>query len=338
MAAKKKTPTRRTPSKKTVAQLRSEAQAEAKTDPAILKVEQEKRDSVLKTVAELNVESSLQDLATTGMKITESLTTVSAELQQKVAELKAVNEAIVVKQQELERLNGVDVVSTAIRDLIAEHDAKVKLFIESEKERDDTWMKADAERAIRIAEEDEERTKRRTRDEADYKYNLAIQRKRDQDEFEEQIRVKQRAEQERQEALEKNWRKREEELAAKETTLQEALSKAKEEEDRIAGLLQKEVETALERARNSNNTTLGFLKKDNEKEITVRDLKISGLETEVSSLKGRISELMQEMKDKDQNLRDITVATVEGASGRKTLEEIKEMQRSQTQQQSGKGR
>jgi hypothetical protein len=81
------------------------------------------------------------------------------------------------------------------------------------------WEEESARIERERKEQDDNLKKQRQREIEDYEYKKALERKKAQDKYEEELRLVEKKNQERQEALEKGWRQREAELKEREDEL-----------------------------------------------------------------------------------------------------------------------
>lgn len=330
--AKKTTRKTTTP---TVESLRSEIEAEAPEDPRITAARQAKKETVLKSVAAVNVEETCQQLATAGLGIAQALSGVQAELQEKVAELNSYNEAIQIKKEEIERLQGVEVIGNSIAQMIAEFDQKSKEFEDIIEERNNNWAKADEVRATKIDEENAQLIKNRIRDENDYTYKLEQTRRKETDEFVESIRARNVSERDRQEALSRSWQERESELIKAKEEINTARNTLAEEQTEVNSRIEKAVKKAQNSLHAEYGTKITLAKKDSQFAIETRDINIKNLESKVQDLLVQIEQVKKEAFEKEKSSQDMAKAAFESAAGRQALDALQE---STKQQPSTRGR
>jgi hypothetical protein len=132
----------------------------------------------------------------------------------------------------------------------------------------------------------------------DYEYRKTLERKRAQDKYDEEVRATEKKNKERQETLEKDWSRREAEL--------------KEREEELAAEVKFEQQTLI-------------LKKDAEADKRVADLRIKGLEETIAGQAAQIGSLQKQLDQAKQQVQEIALQAIEGASGAKALAHINQI-------------
>ena len=133
--------------------------------------------------------------------------------------LASVRETVELERKELERLHKIDVAATALDQMVQDY-AREKEQLEAEIaagraawEEESARASASARSRTRIL------SKQRQREIDDYEYKKALERKKAQDKYDEEMRLTEKKNQERQEALEKGWQQREAALKEREEEL-----------------------------------------------------------------------------------------------------------------------
>ena len=174
-------------------------------------------------------------------------------------------------------------------------------------------------------EQDETLKKQRQREIEDYEYKKALERKKAQDKYEEEMRLVEKKNQERQEALEKGWRQREAELKERE----DELTHLRKEVEGFPARLQNEAETAALRVRRETEAKFEqevlVLKKDAETEKRLAELHVRTLEETLARQAAQIVTLEKQLVEAKQQVQDIAVKAIEGASGSKALSHVNQI-------------
>jgi len=186
--------------------------------------------------------------------------------------------------------------------------------------------KAEAGQTERDRREQEEALKKqRQREAEDYEYRKALERKKAQDKYDEDQRLLERTNAERQEALTKQWQQREATLKAQEDDVARLRAEVAEFPARLA----REIETAAAEARRQVES--GFerqmliLKKGAEAETRMAELRVKALEQSLTAAAAQIAALEKQLAEAKQQVQDIAVRAIDGASGARALGHINQI-------------
>lgn len=280
---------------------------------------------VRQAVDGVSVEGVVQNISALGLDISKALSDISGKLAQEVERLASVREAVELEKKELERLHKIDVASTVLDQLVQDY-ARENERLEAEIAARRAAWEEEARSAERERKEQEENLrKQRQREIDDYEYKKGLERKKAQDKYDDDMRLLEKKNREKQEALEKSWQQREAALKDQE---QELLRLRKENAEFPARL---EAEVARSAAEASRAAQAGFeqqiliLKKDAETEARLAELRIKGLEEAVSRQSAQIAALQKQLDEAKQQVQDIAVKAIEGASGARALSHINQI-------------
>jgi colicin import membrane protein len=280
---------------------------------------------VRETVDGATVESVVQRISGLGLEISKALADVSGKLVDEVNLLGAVREAVALERRELERLHKIDVAATAIDQMVQDY-ARQKQELEAEIMSTRSAWDAEAARTERERKEQEESLKKQRQREIDeYEYKKTLERKKAQDQYDEQVRLTEKKNQERQETLEKGWKQREAELKARE----EELARLRKDAEGLPARLEQEAKAAAEAAFRETEARLEqqllVMRKDAETEKRVAELQVKALEENVVRQAAQVAALEKQLADAKQQVQDIAVKAIEGASGAKALSHINQI-------------
>ena len=139
------------------------------------------------------------------------------------------------------------------------------------------------------------------------------------------MRLAEKKNQERQETLEKGWQQREAALKEHE----EELVRLRRDAESFPVRLRSEADDAALRARQETGARfeqeLLVLKKDAEGEKRLAELRIRALEETVAHQAAQIATLEKYLAEAKQQVQDIAVKAIEGASGAKALAHINQI-------------
>jgi len=139
------------------------------------------------------------------------------------------------------------------------------------------------------------------------------------------VRLLEKKNAEKQETLEKGWKLREAALKEQE----EELARFKKEAEGFPARLQKEAAAAAEQARKETEARLEQqalgLRKDAESEKRLAELRIKTLEEAAARQQAQIAALEKQLAEAKQQVQDIAVKAIEGASGARALSHINQI-------------
>jgi hypothetical protein len=273
----------------------------------------------------VTVENIVQRISGLGLEVARALSDVSVKLTDETNLLASVREAVALERRELERLHKIDVGATALDQMVQDY-AREKQRLEAEIAAQRAAWEQESERVERERKEQEEALKRqRQREIEDYEYKKGLERKKAQDKYDEEIRQAEKKNTEKQETLEKSWSQREAALREQE----EELSRLRKESADFPARLQKESAAAAAQARAETEARLEQqmlgLRKDAEAEKRLGDLRVKTLEDLVSRQQEQIAALERQLAEAKQQVQDIAVKAIEGASGAKALSHINQI-------------
>ena len=234
-------------------------------------------------------------------------------------------EAVGLERKELDRLHRIDVAATALDQLVQDY-ARQKQELETEIAARRAAWEEEAGRVDRERKEQEESLrKQRQREAEDFEYKKTQERKKAQDKYDEEIRLQEKKNQEKQETLEKSWQLREAILKERE----EELARLRKESEAFP----KRLEAERKRRRREDPAGIGarlqqetlVMKKDAEAEKRFGELRVKTFEETVAHQQAQIAALEKQLADAKQQVQDIAVKAIEGASGARALSHINQI-------------
>ncbi len=331
MATTKKTaarPVKRTKAEveKEFEQIRSQVEEARETaSPKLDEAAQIRETEVRQAVDGVSVESVVQRVSALGLDISRALSSISGQLVDEVGRLTSIREAVEIEKREIERLHHLDVAATALDELVREYDRRKR-----ELEDEIAARQAAQEEQVRTAErerkeQEEALKKQRQREAEDFEYRKTLDRKKAQDKYDEEVRALERKNQEKQELLERSWQQREaalkeqeEELAQLRKDAQAFPQKLQKEMDRAAAESARQTETRFEQQ-------MLILKKDAEAEARLAQLRIKTLEDTLAQQSALVASLQKQLEEAKQQVQDIAVKAIEGASGARALAHVNQI-------------
>jgi hypothetical protein len=315
------------------AQVREEVEAAREaTDAKTAEAVRHRETEIRQRVDGVSVETVVQRISGLGLEVSRALAEVSEKLTEEVGLLATVREAVALERMELERLHKIEVAATALDQMVQDH-GREKEKLEAEiAARRQAWEEETLHVERERKEQDEALKKQRQREMEDYEDRKNLERKKAQDKYEEEVRAQQKKNQEQQEALDKSWQAREAALKERE----DELARLSNEVEAFPARLQKEVEAAALRARQEAEGRLEqqmvLTRKDAEAEKRLAELRVKTLEEALARDAAHIVALEKQLADAKQQVQDIAVKAIEGASGAKALSHINQIAMEQAKQ------
>lgn len=280
---------------------------------------------VLQSVGGVTVEAVVQRVSTLGLEISKALSEISAKLVDEVDRLATVREAAAIERKELERLHKIDVAATALDDMVRDY-AQQKERLEGEIAAQRAAWEEEKQTTERERRDQEENLKKQRQREADdFEYKKTLERKRAQDKYDEEMRLLERANKEKQEALAKSWQQRETALKESEQELVTLRREVAEFPNRLRAEVDHAGAQALKAAQQAHDQAVVLLKKDAETEKRLAEVQIKTLEELATRQSAQLSALLKQVDEAKQQVQDIAVRAIEGASGAKALTHINQI-------------
>ena len=284
-----------------------------------------KEAELRQSVEGISVEGVVQRISGLGLEISKALSEISGKLVEEVNRLASVREALALETQELERLHKIDVAATALDQLVQDYQRE-KEGLEAEI----AGRRAAWEEEIRTTERDRKEQeellkKQRQREIEEYEYKKALERKKAQDKYDEEVRLQEKQNREKQETLDKSWKQREAALKEQE---QELIRLRTEAADFPARLEKQAEQAASEAARAAGlkfEQQIVLMKKDAEAEKRLAELRIQALEENLARQSAHIAALEKQLAEAKQQVQEIALKAIEGASGARALAHVNQI-------------
>lgn len=292
---------------------------------------------VRQAVDGLSVEGVAQSISALSVQISKALADVSDNLIAEVQRLATIREAVALEGTELERLHKIDVAATALDQLVQDYDVKRQALETTISAQRTAW---DAELTARErADKEYEETLRRLRQREieEYEYKKTIERKKAQDKYEEETRILEKRNREKQDTLEKSWQQRE----AAFTERDEELTRLRQEVASFPARLQMEVDRtrseAIQQTEQRFEQQLLLMTKEREADRRLAELQIKALEESGARQAAQIIALQKQLDEAKQQVQDIAVKAIEGASGARALAHVNQIAMEQAKMRAGQG-
>jgi hypothetical protein len=269
---------------------------------------------VLQSVAGLNLDSVSSNIASTQVEVQQSLAGLSAKLVEQLQVLRDVEDAIKLKREEMKQL--YDIEAGAIE--LDEMDAK----IEAQRE---AWEEEQARKQREFAEHQSERNKQWVRSEEEYQYKLTMERRKAEDAFGVKMAQQERANKDKQEALEKDWANREAELKKQEKELEDLRAQVAN----FPEVAKKEVNGAVAVAVNSvkkeYETKALLATKDTETVQKLANQEVASLKQTIEKLNAQLADVKTQLEQAHRDAKEISAKALDSASGRSAMEALQKV-------------
>jgi colicin import membrane protein len=284
------------------------------------------RDIQIKTAIDgISVDDVVRKLSGLGLEVSRALADISEKLADEVRLLAVVREAVALERRELEDLHKIDIAATSLDQLVEEHARQAQLLEAQIAAKRSAWQEEAAKTERDRKEQDEALKKQRQREADEFEYKKTLERKKQQDKHDEDLRTLDKANRERQETLEKDWQRRDAGLKEREESI-ERLDKE------VAGIdvkVQQAVEATEARVRRETEQRFEqqilVLTKDAAAEKRFAELQVKSLEQSLKQANVQAAALEKQLSDAKQQVQDIAVKAIEGASGSRALGHINQI-------------
>ena len=323
-----------------VALKQMEAQREAELKPE-KKIEEKKAKEVIQVAESLSSEGIARETSNLKIETGKMLAQISDRLEEEIGKFKAIQNAIVLKEKELQELYEIEKSAVTLAALIESQNQKRQAFeIEMAEKKEALSQEIEALRAQReqekkeyeeeIKERDMTEKKRREREKDDYEYSFKREQKLTKDKFEDEKSKLEKEIQIKKEQMESELKEREKAIAGREDELNELRKKA--------SVFPKEMETAVAKAIKETTEKLNLEAKNREElqrkefvgERNVLATRIESLEKSVKEQNEQISKLSQQLEKAYQQVQEIAVKTIEGSSTIKSFANLQQWISEQT--------
>lgn len=268
-------------------------------------------EKVLDVVSTLKPQTVIEEIGALQNTLQGTLAGLSAQISIKLEQMKNVDEAIVLKQEELNELYGIDAEALSLEEMREKHE-----------QEDSDWQKQCFARQAQLEDDEEERVKRWQREEEEHSYDMAQKKKRSQEEYNVEIATRRRAETIRQEDLEKQWKTREEIISTQEKDVVALKTQVAGFDDRLKAETAKAEAIAISRVKKEYEHEVMMLKKDIESEKVLNSTKVSALDDTINNLQMQISDLQKQLSEARTDAKEVTSAALRSASGRQAMQAL----------------
>ena len=322
----------------TLKQLEAQKELELKPEK---KLEEKKAREVVQVAESLSSEGVAKEISTLKVETGKMLAQISDRLDEEINKFKAIQNAVSLKEKELQELYEIEKSSMTLAALIESQNQKRQAF-ESEmgtkkdalsQEIETLRTEAEKEKAdyeATIKERDLAERKRRDREKEEYDYAFKREQKLTKDKFEDEKAKLEKEIQIKKEQMESDLKSREKVIIEREEELNELRKKVGSFPKELEAAVAKAVKEITERLTLDAKNKEELQKKEFLGDKNVLLTRIESLEKTAKEQSERIIKFNQQLEKAYQQVQDIALKTIEGTSSVKALANLQQWLGEQT--------
>lgn len=313
-------------------QLETQKELELKPEK---RLEEKKAKEVLAVAETLSSEGVAKGISTLKIEVGKVLAQISDRLEEEIQKFKAVQNAVALKEKELQELYEIEKSAMTLAALIEAHNEKRQAFeaemaakkealtreIETLREE---WNEEKAEYEAAIKERDAAEKKRRDREREEYEYAFKREQKLAKDKFEDEKAKLEKEIYLKKEQMEAELKVREKAVLEKEEELNELRKRVSAFPKEMEAALAKAVKEVSEKLSLESKNREELMKKEFLGEKNVLLTRIESLEKMVKEQADRILKLNAQLEKAYQQVQEIAMKTIEGTSSIKALSNLQQ--------------
>jgi len=314
-------------------QLDEQKQLELKPEK---KLEEKKARETVRVADSLSSEGVVQEISGLKIEIGKVLTQIGDKLEDEVGKFKAIQNAISLKEKELQELYEIEKSAMTLAALIEVQNQKKQQFeTEMTVRKEDLdqaiqnlrfdWAKEKSEYEAQIKERDTAEKKKRDREKEEYEYGFKRQQQIAKDKYEDE---KAKLEKEillTKERMEGELTGREKIIAAKEEELNDLRKRVALFPKEMEASVGKAVKDTSERLNLESKNRAELLKKEFTGEKNVLTTRIESLDKTAKEQNAQIAALTQFLEKANQKVQEIAVKALESTSAQKSLSSLQQL-------------
>jgi hypothetical protein len=311
-----------------------EAQREAELKPE-KKLEEKKAKEVIQVAESLSSEGVAREISTLKTEAGKMLAQISDRLEEEIGKFKAIQNAIGLKEKELQDLFEIEKSAVTLAALIESQNQKRQAFdLEMAEKKEALSQEIEALRTQReqekkeYEEESKERDtidkKRREREKEEYEYSFKREQKLAKDKFEDEKAKLEKEIQTKKEQMENELKAREKVIAEREEELSELKKKVAAFPKEMEAAISKAVKETADRLNLEAKNREELVKKEFIGERNVLTTRIESLEKISKEQNEQIVKLTQQLEKAYQQVQEIAVKTIEGSATIKSFANLQQ--------------
>jgi hypothetical protein len=317
-----------------------EAQREAELKPE-KKIEEKKAKEVIQVAESLSSEGIARETSNLKIETGKMLAQISDRLEEEIGKFKAIQNAIALKEKELQELYEIEKSAVTLAALIESQNQKRQAFESEMADRKETLnqeiealrVERDKEKndyEAEIKERDIAEKKRRDREKEEYEYSFKREQKLAKDRFEDEKAKLEKEIQIKKEQMQSELKEREKVVAEKEEELNELRKKVNAFPKELETTVAKTIKETTDRLNLEAKNREELVKKEFIGERNVLTTRIESLEKIVKEQSEQIAKFSQQLEKAYQQVQDIAVKTIEGSSSIKSFANLQQWISEQT--------
>ncbi len=312
-----------------------EAQRETELKPE-KKLEEKKAKEVIQIAESLSTEGVTKEISNLKIETSKILAQISDRLEEEVNKFRAVQNAIALKEKELQELYEIERAALSLAALIETQNQKRHEFeLEMAEKKEALTQEIEALRKQReeekkrydeeIKERDLLEKKRREREKEEYEYSFKREQKLAKDKFEDEKTKLEKEIQIKREQMESELKEREKAIAEREEELNELRKRVNAFPKEMDAAIAKAVKETTERLNLEAKNREELIKKEFIGERNVLTTRIESLEKIVKEQSEQITKLTQQLEKAYQQVQEIAVKTIEGSQTSKSIANLQQL-------------
>jgi hypothetical protein len=319
-------------------QLESQKELELKPEK---RIEEKKAKEVLQVADSLSSEGVAREISTLKIEAGKMLAQISDRLDDEIGKFKAVQNAVALKDKELQELYEIERSAMTLAALIEAQSQKRQAFEAEMADRKEAlsqemetlraeWKKEKEEYEAIVKERDAVEKKRRDREKEEYDYAFKREQKLTKDRFEDEKSKLEKEIQIKKGQMETELKEREKAIVEREQELNELRKKVAAFPAEMESCVAKAVKETADKLTAEAMSKDELQKKEFQGEKNVLLTRIESLEKLAKEQSERIAKFNQQLEKAYQQVQDVAVKTIEGSSNLKALTQLQQWLNEQT--------
>lgn len=288
------------------------------------------------TEAQQKMNFTIESLSKIQLGFGSAVNELSEQLTKKASHLEEIQESVENELQQLRQLYNLEVTDNTLDILIESYENNSKSYqeefsqlserlLEETEAQKNAWNKERDEHNLTVKERNDSLTKNRSRDNAEYKYNLEIQRQLETEEYEQQQTSLYKELEELQQESEKQWEEREKAISEREKEFAEYKTKVEAFPSEKQAAIKKATEMGKGIAQYQAKVKADLYATEVEGQKNFYEQRLQSLETTISNQQERIVNLSEQLESALQQVQDLAVKAIEGNANLNSYQAMKEI-------------
>ncbi|HIK04372.1 MAG TPA: hypothetical protein IGS40_06605 [Trichormus sp. M33_DOE_039] len=269
---------------------------------------------------------------------------LSEKLTTQASKLEEMRKSVEKEVEQLKELHDLEVNDDTLDTLITAYEDNSKAYQNEFEQRYDllsqemlseatAWQKEQEEYNKTIKEENDNLSKNRQRESAEYKYNLELQRRLNTEEYEQQQKVLYQELEEGQQEVEKQWNEREKVIAEREKQFDEYKTKVESFPKEKEAAIKKATEEGKGIAHYQAKVKSDLYGKEVEGQKRFYEQRLQSLEQTITNQESRLQNLSKQLESALKQVQDLAVKAIEGTANVNSYQAMKEIALEQAKSQ-----